>query len=209
MNLSAAVVTGIAGQTRARVHFTGRAGHAGTTPMALRRDASCAAAEFILEVESIARKQRELVATAGEITVQPGAPNVIPGSASVSLDLRHSRDSERQSAYGILRTKAARIARSRHLQWRFDTIQETPAVACSLQMTALLGRALKGRQKKLVCLPSGAGHDAAVMAGITPSAMLFIRCEGGISHEPRESVALRDIQLASDVMNDFLLRLAS
>jgi allantoate deiminase len=209
MNLSTAVVTGIAGQTRARVHFTGRAGHAGTTPMQLRRDALCAAAEFILAMESLARRQPGLAATAGEITVQPGAGNVIPGSASISLDLRHARDSMRQSALKTLKARAGRIARRRHLQSRFDTIQETQGVALSSQLTTLLSRALKRHQKKLVQLPSGAGHDAAIMAGITPSAMLFIRCKGGISHEPRESASLRDIQLAFNVLNDFLLLLAS
>lgn len=207
-NLSVGIVTAIAGQTRARVSFVGCAGHAGTTPMDLRRDALCGAAEFVLEMEAFARAQPGLVVTAGEIAALPGASNVIPAEARVSLDVRHAQDSVRQSAYESLKTKAAQIARRRKLQSHVETGHEAPAVACSEKLSALLGRALKRRQKKLIQLPSGAGHDAAIMARITPSAMLFVRCKEGISHDPRESADVQDVRVAFDVANDFIQMLA-
>jgi len=207
-NLSVGVVTAIAGQTRARVDFIGRAGHAGTTPMDLRRDALCGAAEFVLAVESFARIQPGLVATAGEIEALPGASNVIPAEARVSLDVRHAEDSIRQAAFEVLKEKAAQIAQRRNLRFLVATGHEAPAVACSEKLAAQLGDAVKRHEKRLLFLPSGAGHDAAIMAGITPSAMLFIRCKDGLSHDPRESAELRDVRVALDVVNDFIQMMA-
>jgi allantoate deiminase len=202
--LAVGIVTVIAGQTRARVSFIGRAGHAGTTPMNLRKDALCAAAEFILVVENLARKTLGLVATVGEISVKAGASNVIPGDVRLTLDIRHEDDSARKSAHSALKQIAFRIARRRKLQLDGEVVHETAAVNCSENLSRLLGKSVKRRQKKIVRLSSGAGHDAAVMAKITPAAMLFIRCKNGISHHPDESVKVQDVQIAFDVMNDFL-----
>jgi allantoate deiminase len=207
-NLSVGIVTAIAGQTRAVVSFVGRAGHAGTTPMGMRLDALCGAAEYVLEIEAFAGSQPGLVATAGEIVALPGASNVIPGEARVSVDVRHAEDAIRRSAYETLRTKAARIAARRGLQFHVETGHDAPAVACSEKLSALLEEALKLHQKRLIRLPSGAGHDAAIMAGVMPAAMLFIRCEKGISHDPRESAELQDVRVAFDVVNDFIQLLA-
>jgi allantoate deiminase len=207
--LAVGVVSAIAGQTRSRVTFIGRAGHAGTTPMNLRKDALCAAAEMVLAVENFARKKPGLVATVGEISARPGASNIIPGNVSLSLDVRHAEDSVRQSATVALAGKFWQIGTQRKLKGDFTIVHETAAVNCSPQLSALLGEAVKRRQKGLIQIPSGAGHDAAVMAGITPAAMLFVRCRGGISHHPDESVKAADVQTAFCVMADFLQLLAA
>lgn len=207
-DLAVGIVSGIAGQTRARVTFIGRAGHAGTTPMDLRYDALCAAAEVVLAVEDLAKKMPGLVATVGEISAKPGASNVIPGEVCLSLDVRHAQDSIREEATLILAEKFFWIGTRRKLKGDFTIVHKTAAVDCSEELSELLDEAVKQRQKKTISISSGAGHDAAVMAGIAPAAMLFIRCRGGISHHPDESVRTVDVQMALNVMNDFLQLLA-
>jgi allantoate deiminase len=208
-NLSVGVVTAIAGQTRLRITFTGWAGHAGTTPMNLRRDALCAAAEFISTVEAFAQRGRGLVATVGEIVVSSAASNVIPGEVRLSLDVRHATDSVRTRAVSTLRRKAAQICRKRKIKHSADVVHEGAAVACDRRLSSLLAKAAKDHQKSVPFLPSGAGHDAAAMAAITPVAMLFVRCKGGISHHPDEFVRLHDVRTAISVMVDFIQRFAA
>jgi allantoate deiminase len=195
------VVTGIAGQTRAVVTFEGEAGHAGTVPMALRRDALAAAAEWIAAVEAIGRDTDGLVATVGELDVEPGASNVIPARVTASLDVRHLDDEIRVAAVARLRKRADAIAgeRGAGLAWR--VVQETPAALCDPALTDLLARAVGGEPTHL---PSGAGHDAAVMSTIAPAAMLFVRCAGGISHHPDESVTAEDVGAAIEATTRFL-----
>jgi allantoate deiminase len=176
--------------------------------MARRRDALCAAAEFVLAAESHAQKSAKLVATVGQISAEPGASNVIPGEASLTLDLRHPSDAQRRAAIRQLRDKALAIARRRKARLTFEEVHEAGAVDCCPELTALLSRAVRRHQKTVPRLSSGAGHDAAVMAGMTPVAMLFVRCKGGISHHPDESVSARDVRVSLEVLNDFLLRLA-
>ncbi len=207
-NLAVGIVTAIAGQTRARITFTGHAGHAGTTPMNLRQDALCAAAEFILAVENLARKTTGLVATVGQVKVEPGASNVIPGEVNLTLDLRHAKDSIRQAAHKKLKLIGSQITRRRKLKFANEVVHETRAVVCSEKLSAQLATAVKQQLKKVLHLPSGAGHDAAVMGKITPAAMLFIRCKNGLSHHPDELASLADVGVALDVLNDFILQLA-
>jgi allantoate deiminase len=207
--LAVGVVTGIAGQTRARVTFTGRAGHAGTTPMAGRRDALAAAAEWIGAVEAEARGRDGLVATVGEIAAEPGAPNVIPGRVTASLDVRHAEDGVRENAVEALRERAARIGPTRSVQTDWDEIQATAAVPCSPELTEELAGAVTEAGREVPRLASGAGHDAAMMATITPVAMLFVRCPRGVSHHPDESVSPEDVGVAIEVTTRFVKRLGS
>ena len=207
-DLAVGIVTGIAGQSRVCASFIGRAGHAGTVPMKLRRDALCAAAEFVLAVESLARNTKGLVATVGEICAEPGASNVIPGKIRLTLDVRHASDSIRRRALRRLKQAAMKIAGRRKLKLDLEDVHEAAAVVCSKKLSAQLALCVKRHQKRILELPSGAGHDAAVMAKITPVAMLFIQCKGGVSHHPDESARTEDIQVALDVLSDFLLRLA-
>lgn len=206
--LSVGIVNAIVGQMRARFRFFGRAGHAGTTPMNSRKDALCAAAEFVLAVETFAKKTRGLVATVGEITATPGAANVIPGEVCLSLDVRHANDSIRKAAHRTLKERARQIARRRKIRFQGEVVQETAAVTCSPSLSGLLGEAAKRRQTRVPRLSSGAGHDAVIMGRIAPAAMLFIRCRNGVSHHPEESVKTQDIGVAFEVLNDFLELLA-
>ena len=203
------VVTDIAGQTRARVTFRGRAGHAGTTPMEGRRDALAAAAEWIGAVEAGARGLDDPVATVGEIAVEPGASNVIPGRVVASLDVRCLGDPAREQAVAAMREHAARIAASRGLDTAWDEIQSTAAVSSSPDLTEQLAAAATEAGHEAPGLASGAGHDAAMMASITPVAMLFVRCAGGVSHHPDESVRSEDVDAAIDVTTRFVERLAA
>jgi allantoate deiminase len=202
-DLPLGVVTAIAGQTGATVTFSGASGHAGTVPMSLRRDALTAAAEWVLAVEALAREQDGLVATVGQLTLEPGAGNVIPGRAQLTLDLRHAEDSVRIRAGAELRRHAEAIAASRGVgvQWRSH---ETAAVSLSPVLTEQLAEAIVTSGRPVVRLPSGAGHDAAIVSKIAPAAMLFVRCAGGVSHNPAESVTVEDVAAAIDVTTRFL-----
>ena len=207
-DLPVGVVTAINGQSRVRVGFVGKAGHAGTVPMEGRRDALCAAAEFVLEVEATAKAEPEAVATVGEISALPGAINVIPAEATHSLDLRHPEDAARERLRRHLERRAKAIAASRGCEHRWQVRQETPAVPADPKFSALLGRAVEDSGLPVHRLPSGAGHDAAQMAALTPMAMLFVRCKEGISHNPAESVKREDVGAAIEVMGRFLALLA-
>jgi allantoate deiminase len=208
-NLSVGVVSAISGQTRAQYRFSGTAGHAGTVPMQMRRDALCAAAEFILNVERYAKMIRGLVATVGKVSALPGATNVIPGEAVLSLDVRHADDAIREKACAHFVRSAREIARARGVDCEIQISHRVQSVACDRQLSDLLALSVKRCQGRCLSLPSGAGHDAAAMAAIAPVAMLFVRCKGGISHNPAESVALRDIRVAITVMNDFIAQIAA
>lgn len=203
-NLATGVVSAIAGQTRARITFTGQAGHAGTVPMNLRRDALTAAAEFILAVESLGQQRGGLVATVGEINALPGASNVIPGEVRLSLDVRHPDDAVRTAAGEELKRRAEEIASERGVAVKFEIVQQNNAVICDRKLTALMEAAVERHQKEAPLLASGAGHDAAALAAICPVTMLFVRCKGGISHNPAESASEADVQVAVAVLNDFL-----
>lgn len=206
--LAVGVVTAIAGQSRFKLTWTGRAGHAGTTPMAMRRDALAGAAEFIAGVEAIARRTPGLVATVGTLTVTSGAANVIPGEVVHTLDVRHAKDAVRRAALMQIGRLATQVSRRRGLERRWQRTQENGAVSCSPALTARLERSVKAVQGKCRSLVSGAGHDGVVMSTLTPVAMLFVRCRDGLSHHPDEHASPRDLAVALRVVVDFLERLA-
>jgi allantoate deiminase len=202
------VVSAIAGQTRSELRFAGQAGHAGTVPMKLRRDALCAAAEFSVAVEHRARMVGGLLATVGQFAAFPGATNVIPGEVVLSLDVRHADDETRNRACAQMKDLACRIGSARKVQVSMRTLHEADSVVCDRRLSQVLSTTVKKRVGRSITLASGAGHDAAAMAAITPVAMLFVRCRGGISHHPNESVKVRDIRAAISVVSDFILQLA-
>jgi allantoate deiminase len=208
LDLPVGVVTAINGQSRISVGFTGKAGHAGTVPMDNRRDALCAAAEFVLEARRRAREEPPAVATVGEITALPGAINVVPGEARLSLDLRHPDDAVRERLRDYLEKRAGDIADANGCSHDWRLRQETPAVPADLGFSDLLAEAIEDLGLPVHRLPSGAGHDAAQVAAIAPVAMLFVRCEGGISHNPAESVAKEDVEVAIETLNRFVRRVA-
>ena len=198
------VVTAIAGQTGGRVVFTGEPGHAGTVPMALRRDALGAAAEFVTAVEAVARDQEGAVSTVGSVEVEPGARNVIPGRVVLSLDVRHASDSVRESVLARLRERAGAIAVARGVGFEWQVGHGTQAIDTAAALTELVAEAVVASGHPVVRLSSGAGHDAVMLSAIAPVAMLFVRCAGGISHSPAESVTVEDVAAAIDATTRFL-----
>jgi allantoate deiminase len=204
LELPIAVVSAIAGQTRAALRFAGRPGHAGTVPMELRRDALAAAAELIVAVEALARDTPGLVATVGDVTVVPGAANVIPGEAELVLDVRHPEDADRVWAVARLRERAARIASARGIEHEWELLHTQAAVRCDPGLTGRMWQAVRDVGVQPHALASGAGHDAATIAGVAPVAMLFVRCAGGVSHHPGESVSEADVRGAVDALTRFV-----
>jgi allantoate deiminase len=202
------VVTNITGFARWSFTFTGKAAHAGTMPMDLRLDALAAAAEFVLAVEAEARSTSGLVATVGQLTVSPGAVNVVPGEVVLSLDVRHPDDSVREDHRRRLLQIADDIAKRRGLSVQSLLTDEEDSIACSPQLTSVLARAVRELGHPATELASGAGHDAVVMSRLTEVAMLFVRCKDGVSHSPAESVTEDDVAVAIDVLSKFLGLLA-
>jgi len=203
------VVQSIAGQTRMEFVFTGEANHAGTTPMYLRKDALLAAAEWMLAVEEYACGVAGLVATTGRVTALPGAVNVVAGEARVTLDLRHAADDVRQTAVDAIVTRAQRVANSRRVRVEPQMKSEQAAVPMDIRLTRILEQAVKSAEVPLRKMVSGAGHDAMLMAARVPSAMLFLRSPGGLSHHPQENVLPEDVEKALVVGVEFLKVLAA
>lgn len=203
-NLPVGVVSAIGGQSSITVCFTGEAGHAGTVPMSLRYDALCATAEFIVAVEAQARSQSGLVATVGQVSVLPGACNVIPGQVTLSLDVRHHDDTVREQVCRQLKERAHDISLARGNVLAWQLLQEHGAVPCAPYLTQLLIQAIEESGYAQHALPSGAGHDAAILSELTDIVMLFVRCRGGISHHPAESVTASDVAVAIKVLERFL-----
>ncbi len=197
LGLPLGVVTAICGATRRRYHFAGEAGHAGTVPMAGRRDALGGAAEAVLAVEAVAR-EKGVVATVGQIAAEPGATNVIPGGASFTLDVRAERDVLRAEALAALDKRFAEIAKRRDLELTTQTFHDAPAAPCAPELQDLFARAIaRVVGGEATRLPSGAGHDGMAMVAVAPIGMLFVRCRKGISHNPAEAVEARDVGLGA------------
>ena len=196
LDLPLGVVTSIAGQSRLEVRFEGKANHAGTTPMHLRRDALAGASEWIGAVEREAAAVPSLVATVGKIEAEPGAGNVIAGSVRMSLDVRHTHDGVRAEAVKRLLDSAQQIAGRRGLVMSSDLRLDQAAVAMDARLIEMLGCAARASGFADHRIHSGAGHDAMIMAERMPAAMLFLRSPGGISHHPDEAVLEADVAAA-------------
>jgi allantoate deiminase len=209
MGLPLAGVEAIAGQSRLHLTFTGRANHAGTAPMGLRFDAVAGAAEWIVEVERLAKTVPSLVATVGSVVTIPGAVNAIAREARVTLDVRHRQDEVRRKAVDALILFARTIAERRGLSVSHQSLMDEPTVA----MDPFLSGQIEEAIRKTGCEPhrmnSGAGHDAMILAERVPAAMVFLRTPGGVSHDPAESVAVEDVAKAIECGLHLLDQLAS
>jgi len=197
--LPVGVVTAIAGQTRLWVDLAGEAGHAGTVPMAGRRDALVAAAHAILLVERRCRAPG-LVGTVGRLDVHPGASNVIPGRVGFSVDIRSADDALRQAAVADVIAGIEALVRRHRVDFEIRIQQETPAAACAPELARALSGAVAREGLAVELLVSGAGHDAMALAASMPVGMLFVRCRGGISHHPAEHADTADIDVAIRVL---------
>jgi allantoate deiminase len=193
-----AVVEAIAGQSRLEITFVGRANHAGTTPMDLRYDAIAGAAEWISLVEREGQRVAGLLTTVGQFEAKPGATNVIAGEARLTLDVRHGSDEVRMMAVETLVRQTEKIAERRGLAVRWNTVMNQKAVAMDPVLVRHLAEASRQTGSESHRMVSGAGHDAMIVAEKVPSAMMFIRTPGGISHAPEETVWIEDVAKAID-----------
>ncbi|NVD99234.1 allantoate amidohydrolase [Massilia sp. BJB1822] len=199
------VVTAIAGSSRYLVELRGLASHAGTTPMTMRKDAAAAAAEIVLLVEQRCGQTEALVGTVGQLQVPGGSVNVIPGACKLSLDIRAADDSVRQAAVKDVLDGIAAICERRQVEFSLERVVEASAAPCAPWLMRQFGDAVQRSGLQRFDLLSGAGHDAMAMAALTDVAMLFTRCgNGGISHNPLETMTADDADLAAQVLLDFL-----
>jgi hydantoinase/carbamoylase family amidase len=205
--LALGIVTTIAGGNRHALRVTGQAGHAGTTPMAVRKDALAAAAEMILAIESIGSMQPTLVCTVGILEVKQGSSNVIPGEVEFSLDVRAGDDATRRDAEGGVFTACEIVAQRRGVRFEHRRLNESSVVACTPWVQDRLAESVAAQGLAVRRLASGAGHDAAVLSRVCPVGMLFVRCgAGGVSHNPAETVSAEDAGLAAAAVLDFMRR---
>jgi beta-ureidopropionase / N-carbamoyl-L-amino-acid hydrolase len=204
-DLPVGVVTSIAGSCRYQVELTGLASHAGTTPMTMRKDAAAAAAEIVLFVEQRASQAPSLVGTVGQLQVPDGSVNVIPGACKLSLDIRAADDATRDAAVTDILNQAEAICARRQVEIKVTKIMSAPAAPCAPWLVRQFAAATEKAGVEVFELPSGAGHDAMAMARMTDVAMLFTRCgNGGISHNPLETMTADDAEVSAQVFLDFL-----
>lgn len=206
-DLPVGIVTSIAGSSRYLVELKGVASHAGTTPMNMRKDAAAAAAEIILYVEQrCARDQHaSLVGTVGQLQVPSGSTNVIPGACVLSLDIRAARDDVRDAAVADVLAQIEAICQRRSIDFKLEKTVSAPAAPCAPWLMQQLAAATERAGIKPFELASGAGHDAMAIARMTDVAMLFTRCgNGGISHNPLETMTADDAEVSAQILLDFL-----
>jgi OHCU decarboxylase len=206
-NLPVGVVSSIAGSRRYLVELTGVASHAGTTPMPMRKDAAAAAAEIVLLVEKRCADGTSLVGTVGQLQVPNGSVNVVPGACRLSLDIRAADDATRDAAADEILDQVQAICARRNIDVKIDLLVSAPAVPCSPGLMQQLAAATERAGIPAFELTSGAGHDAMAMAAVTDVAMLFTRCgNGGISHNPLETMTADDAEVSAQILMDFLRR---
>ncbi len=221
LGLPLGVVTSIASQGRYRLTVKGEAGHAGTVPMATRRDALAAAAEMVLAIEAVGMIQsigrtgddvrtETLVATVGEIKALPGASNVIPGEVRFSLDIRAGTDRAREEAVAEVRRRIDEIAGRRGVAVRIETVHEKVVAASAPEMVERIAGAVEAvTGSPSHRLMSGAGHDGQAMVHLAPIGMIFVRCRGGISHNPAEYASPEDMGIAVAALVETILGLGA
>ena len=197
-------VSGMSGPIRLEVSVKGEAGHAGTVPMAGRRDALAAASEMGLAIEKVALSDSLLVATVGQLAVEPGAVNVIPGKARFTIDLRSPDDARRGLAEESIRKAIADIARRRNVEAEIVVMHRGRALAFDPSIIEACRTAIRKVGVEPLTLHSGAGHDAISFVGFCPTGMMFVRCLKGISHNPAESITLDDADIAQRALVAFI-----
>lgn len=204
LGLPLGCVTGISGSSRLKVALSGVAGHAGTVPMDGRQDALAGAAECVLAVESACSGVPGLVGTVGMIQALPGAINVVPGGATFTIDLRAPEDATRKDALARLVALIEDIARHRGLGLKVETVSESPAAPCAPWLITQVHAAIATLGLPVHDLPSGAGHDGMAICAIADIGMIFVRCAGGVSHNPAEAITVEDADLGARALLSFI-----
>ncbi|WP_426318296.1 allantoate amidohydrolase [Pseudoduganella sp. R-43] len=205
--LPVGVVTSIAGSKRYLVELKGVASHAGTTPMPMRKDAAAAAAEIILYVEQRCAQDQDsaLVGTVGQLQVPNGSTNVIPGACTLSLDIRAANNAARDAAVDDILAHIEKVCERRHITWQIEQTVAADCAPCAPRLMEQLAAAVERHGIPAFHLASGAGHDAMLMSRVTDVAMLFTRCgNGGISHNPLETMTDDDADLSARILLSFL-----
>ncbi|MEK8047579.1 2-oxo-4-hydroxy-4-carboxy-5-ureidoimidazoline decarboxylase [Ideonella margarita] len=209
LDLPLGVVTSINGSVRLLGEIIGVASHAGTTPMDRRRDAAPAVAELALYLEQRAAAVPDLVGTIGQLQVPNGSINVVPGRCQFSLDIRATTNEARDACLADVQAELARICTRRGLQWQLEEIMRAAAAPSDAAWQQRWARAVNALGLPAFTLPSGAGHDAMKLHDLMPQAMLFVRGQnGGISHNPLESVTHHDADLAVAAFTRLIEQLA-
>jgi hydantoinase/carbamoylase family amidase len=203
------IVTAITGMRGLRVHLRGAPGHAGTTPMNARRDALVGAARLTTELRDAARRRAGVVATVGTIAAEPGAPNVVPGAATLSVDLRSADEALLEAAEAEFRALLDRVAREERLDCDLETTFRKAPLQMDAAVTDVLEAAAASVGASALRMPSGAGHDAMVIGRHVPAGMLFVPSEGGVSHAPEEHTDARACERGAAVLAETLRRLSS
>jgi beta-ureidopropionase / N-carbamoyl-L-amino-acid hydrolase len=210
-NAEIGVVTAIVGIRRYEIAIRGRADHAGTTPMSLRRDALVGAAHFINAVDELARNRPEgapyLVATIGKISVLPNAINAVPGSVSMILEVRSTDPDTMTHFEGDLWKRTEAELKPRGLRLTISPLSHTLPTLCSALIQDTIQQAATTAGMRSTRLPSGAGHDAVFVSRLAPVGMIFVPCKEGRSHTPEEWAEPADCARGAQVLADTLLRL--
>lgn len=208
-DVAVGVVSAIAGATRFSVTVDGVAGHAGTVPMALRRDALIAAAECVLAIEKAAAQGENMVGTVGQLITQPGAINVVPGRVEFTIDFRAAEDEDRANGLAQVMGAFEEIAARRSVDIKTEIVHEAASVACAPKLMSEITSAIADNGYPVLTLPSGAGHDAVAMADLTDIGMIFVRCKEGISHHPDESITEIDAIAATKILLNVIEKFGS
>ena len=210
MNLALGAVTGIAAQLRMKARFIGEAGHAGTSPMGLRKDAIAAAAAAVLAIEEICSAgEPDLRGTVGRLLPKTSAYNVIAGEVEMGIDLRAASREVRDAAAEEIQARLMAICDARGVDLEFSIVQDLQDTPCDERLVKLMSDAIEAVGIEPFTLVSGAGHDAMALRDLCPVAMLFVRCERGVSHNAEEAVAPGDVAQAVRALVEFVERLAA
>lgn len=204
------VVSAIAAPIRFHVHVGGTADHSGTTPMDYRHDALLGGAEIALAVEraALAELEHGTVGTVGVFSIEPGAMNVVPGSADLYVDIRGTNRESRQRVVVALEKAVNDVAEARGLNIWMDKISEEEPVQMDSKLVAELKAICEERGVAWLDMPSGAGHDAMNMASLCPTSMIFVPSKDGLSHNPAEYTSMEQLLEGADILRAFLLQQA-
>jgi len=194
------IVTAITGLLGFRAKLTGAANHAGTTPMDVRRDALAGAARIVLELRKEARRRDDMTANVGKLEVGPGGFNVIPGHAELTIDVRSPTAEGFERAEAFVRDTVDRVAAEEELGVEIWPTHRKPPVALDEGLQDALVQAAVAEGASYRRMPSGAGHDAMVLAHHVPAAMLFVPSRAGISHSPDEYTPPEECELGARVL---------
>lgn len=206
--LAVGVVNGLAGPLWLKYTLTGVAGHAGTTPMHMRHDALACASVLLQRIEALAAEQVRTVATVGQLKVEPGGVNIIPGRVEFTLDLRDVDAEVRAQVASRIRAQAEQICASRGIALTIEVLQDIPPVLCSEEIQSAVGHACETLGLSTMSLVSGAGHDCMQLQDLCPVGMIFVRSQDGVSHHPDEWSSEADCAAGADVLYHTLLLLA-